>query len=61
MITIPGVEPIFMWIGFLILVTIFLVIDLGVFNKKQHAVSVKEALIWTGVWIALSLIFNFFL
>lgn len=60
MITIPGVDPLFMWIGFLLLVTIFLVIDLGVFNKKQHAVSVKEALIWTGIWITLALIFNFF-
>jgi tellurite resistance protein TerC len=60
MITIPGVDPLFMWIGFLILVTIFLVIDLGVFNKKQHAVTVKEALIWTGIWITLALVFNFF-
>lgn len=60
MITIPGVEPIFMWIGFLILVTVFLVIDLGLFNKKQHAISVKEALISTGVWITLALVFNFF-
>lgn len=60
MITIPGVDPLFMWIGFLILVTIFLVIDLGVFNKKQHAVSVKEALIWTAIWISLALIFNVF-
>lgn len=60
MITIPGVDPLFMWIGFLILVTIFLVIDLGVFNRKQHAVSVKEALIWTAIWISLALVFNVF-
>jgi tellurite resistance protein TerC len=60
MITIPDVEPIFMWTGFLILVMIFLILDLGIFNKKQHAVSIKEALIWTGVWISISLIFNFF-
>jgi tellurite resistance protein TerC len=61
MITIPGVEPIFMWIGFLILVTIFLVLDLGVFNKKQHEVSIKEALIWTGVWFGLAMLFNLFI
>lgn len=60
MITIPGVDPIFMWIGFILLVMIFLIIDLGIFNKKQHAVSVKEALIWTGVWIGMALLFNFF-
>lgn len=61
MITIPGVDPIFMWIGFLILVTIFLILDLGVFNKKQHEVSIKEALIWTGVWFGMALLFNLFI
>ena len=61
MITIPGVSPIFMWIGFLLLIIIFLVIDLGVFNKKKHEVSIKEALIWTAVWFSLAMIFNFFL
>lgn len=60
MITIPGVDPIFMWIGFILLVAIFLFLDLGVFNKKQHAVTVKEALIWTGVWISIALLFNLF-
>ncbi|MGV8162855.1 MAG: TerC family protein [Candidatus Nanoarchaeia archaeon] len=61
MITIPGVDPIFMWIGFLLLVSIFLALDLGVFNKKQHEVSVKEALIWTGVWFGMAMLFNLFL
>ncbi len=61
MITIPGVDPIFMWIGFLILVAIFLIIDLGIFNKKQHEVSIKEALTWTGVWFALAMVFNLFI
>ncbi|MFA6073423.1 MAG: TerC family protein [Candidatus Woesearchaeota archaeon] len=61
MITIPGVDPIFMWIGFLILVAIFLVLDLGVFNKKQHEVSVKEALVWTGVWFGVAMLFNLFI
>ncbi|MGV8151422.1 MAG: TerC family protein [Candidatus Woesearchaeota archaeon] len=60
MITIPGVDPLFMWIGFIILIAIFLFLDLGVLNKKQHAVSVKEALIWTGIWITLALVFNLF-
>ena len=61
MITIPGVEPIFMWIGFLALIVIFLSLDLGIFNKKEHEVSVKEALIWTGVWFSLAILFNIFL
>ena len=32
-----------------------LAIDLGIFNKKAHAASVKEAATWSAVWIALSL------
>jgi len=35
-----------------------LTLDLGVFNRKAHVVSVKEALTWSGVWICLSLVFN---
>jgi len=35
-----------------------LALDLGVFHRKTHAVSVKEALIWTAVWITMALIFN---
>jgi len=61
MVNIPGVSPIFMWLGFLVLILIFLIMDLGVFNKKKHEVSVKEALIWTGVWFGLSMLFNLFI
>jgi tellurite resistance protein TerC len=32
-----------------------LALDLGVFNRKEHVISVKEALIWSGVWISLAL------
>jgi tellurite resistance protein TerC len=37
-----------------------LALDLGVFHRKSHAVSVREALIWTGVWITLAMLFNLF-
>jgi len=37
-----------------------LALDLGVFHKKIHKVGVKEALIWSAVWISLALIFNLF-
>jgi tellurite resistance protein TerC len=33
-------------------------IDLGVFHRKAHAVSMKEALSWTATWITLALVFN---
>lgn len=49
---------IYHWIVFLVFLVLMLVIDLGVFNKKSHTVSNKEALIWSAVWIALALIFN---
>lgn len=45
-------------IGFGILVVVMLLLDLGVFNKKVHAVSSKEAAIWSVVWISLSMIFS---
>jgi len=46
------------WIGFNVFVLLMLALDLGVFNRKAHVVSVKEALTWSGVWICLALIFD---
>ncbi|WP_146900277.1 TerC family protein [Adhaeribacter aerolatus] len=46
------------WIGFNLFVLLMLALDLGVFNRKAHVVSVKEALTWSAVWISLSLVFN---
>jgi len=50
--------PIIFWIFFNVFVLMMLALDLGVFHRKSHEVSVKEALTWTFVWIFLSLIFN---
>jgi tellurite resistance protein TerC len=47
-----------LWVGFTIFVIVMLVLDLGVFHRKAHSVGVREALIWTGVWIGLALVFN---
>lgn len=46
------------WIGFNVFVLIMLALDLGVFNRKSHVISVKESISWTLVWIALALTFN---
>lgn len=46
------------WIGFNVFVLLMLALDLGVFNRKAHVVSVKEALTWSAVWISLALVFN---
>lgn len=48
------------WIGFLALVSFFLALDLGVFNRKDHEVSMREALTWSAVWICTSLLFSVF-
>jgi len=47
-----------LWIGFTVFVLAMLALDLGVFHRKAHEVSVKEALTWTGVWVSLALVFN---
>lgn len=51
-------ESIWLWVGFNLFVLLMLALDLGVFHRKAHAVSTKEALIWSVVWISLSLAFN---
>jgi tellurite resistance protein TerC len=51
-------EPIWLWVGFNVFVLLMLALDLGVFHRKAHAVSTKEALTWSIVWISLSLAFN---
>lgn len=49
-----------LWIGLIVLIFIFLVIDLGVFNRIPHAISAKEALITSLCWVGLALFFNLF-
>ena len=49
-----------LWGAFLLGVLFLLAIDLGVFHRSAKAVTVKEALGWTIVWVALSLCFNLY-
>jgi tellurite resistance protein TerC len=46
------------WIVFNAFVLLMLALDLGVFHRKSHTVKVKEALVWSAVWVALALLFN---
>ena len=46
-----------LWVGFNLFVVAMLAIDLGLFHKKDRAVTPKEAGIWTMVWITISLLF----
>jgi tellurite resistance protein TerC len=44
--------------GFTAFVLLMLAVDLGVFNRRAHVVSLKEAIIWSVIWILLALMFN---
>ncbi len=51
---------IFFWIGFIAFIILMLALDLGVFNKESHKILVREAAVWSMVWISLALLFNLF-
>jgi tellurite resistance protein TerC len=50
--------PLWWWVAFNAFVITMLALDLGVFHRKAHVVSIKEALGWSAVWIAMALAFN---
>ena len=47
-----GVGTPLLWAGFTLFVLALLALDLGVFHRKAHAVRLREALVWSGVWVA---------
>jgi tellurite resistance protein TerC len=51
----PFAEYWWLYLAFTGLVVLLLVVDLGVFHRKAHAVSFREASVWSVVWIILSL------
>ena len=54
----PMTDSIWLWVGFNVLVLLMLALDLGVFHRKSHTVTFRESMTWTGVWVALALVFN---
>lgn len=46
------------WGLFILMIIIFLAIDLGVFNRDAHVISVKEASLWTSLWVSIALLFT---
>jgi tellurite resistance protein TerC len=54
-------DTILLWGGFNLFVLGMLALDLGVFHRKSHQVSLKEALVWTGVWMVIAMLFNVFI
>lgn len=47
------------WAAFIFIIIIFLALDLGVFNKKDHVISTREASMWTTLWVSVALLFSF--
>ena len=52
------IADVWLWSAFGAFVVGMLVLDLGVFHRKSHEVGVKEALLWTSLWVTLALLFN---
>ena len=50
-------SQVWMWVAFNVFVLVMLAVDLGVAHRRAHEVGLKEALVWSGIWIALSLLF----
>jgi len=46
-----------LWIGFAIFIICMLSLDLGLFNRRAHTITYREASIWSAVWITLAMIF----
>ena len=52
----------FLFFGaFMVFIIFMLAMDLGVFHKKDHVIKIKEAAIWTGIWVALAMLFGLLL
>lgn len=55
----PFFDYIWFYSAFVVFVMVMLALDLGVFNRRAHVVSYREALGWSAFWISLALLFNF--
>ena len=55
----PFVDYWWFYLAFIGFVFLLLALDLGVFNRKAHVISVQEASMWSVVWVSLALLFNF--
>lgn len=51
-------DQLWLWVGFNLFILAMLALDLGVFHRKAHVVSFREAISWTAAWVALALVFN---
>ena len=54
----PVAEYWWFYLGFTALILVLLAVDLGVFHRKSHTISIREAARWSVVWISMALVFN---
>ncbi|MBN2225777.1 MAG: TerC family protein [candidate division Zixibacteria bacterium] len=47
-----------LWGGFNLLVLFMLALDLGIFHRKDHRISMKESIVWSIIWVVVALVFN---
>ena len=47
-----------LWAGFVAFIVIMLALDLGLFQRGKQVMSMKQSLIWCGVWASLAMLFN---
>lgn len=47
-----------LWLIFGVTIPLMLFLDLRVFHRRSHVIHTREALIWSGVWIGLALLYN---
>jgi tellurite resistance protein TerC len=52
-------DQLWLYVGFNVFVLAMLALDLGVFHKEAHVVSMKEAAGWSALWVTLALVFNY--
>ncbi len=52
------IDKTWLWIGFHVFVLAMLALDLGVFHRKSHVVSAREAMGWTVAWVTMAMLFN---
>ncbi|MDQ2656528.1 MAG: TerC family protein [Bacteroidota bacterium] len=53
-------DMVILWTAFNVFILGMLALDLGVFHKKSEEITVRNALIWTGIWVGLAMTFNLF-
>ncbi|MTI89681.1 MAG: TerC family protein [Balneolaceae bacterium] len=51
-------HSVLLWGIFNLFILVMLIIDLAVFNREEHKITIRESLVWTGIWIAISVVFG---